>query len=78
MFDYKTNIKKSYFLYYRDFKIELREDPSSIFSSDIIIENTNGPVDYDLSRIYTGKLEGKFQFILISQSFLNLTIRSTK
>lgn len=70
MFDYKTNIKKNLFFYYRDFKIELREDPSSIFSSDIIIENTNGPVDYDLSRIYTGKLEGKFTI------YINISRRS--
>lgn len=43
----------------REFKIELREDPSSVFASDIVIENSNGPIDYDLSRIYTGKLEGE-------------------
>lgn len=38
----------------------MREDPSSVFASDIVIENSNGPVDYDLSRIYSGKLEGEF------------------
>ncbi|CRK88806.1 CLUMA_CG002530, isoform A [Clunio marinus] len=41
----------------REFRIELREDPSSVFASDIVIENSNGPIDYDLSRVYTGRLE---------------------
>ena len=45
---------------FREFRIELREDPSSVFASDIVIENTNGPIDFDLSRVYSGKLEGKF------------------
>lgn len=38
----------------------LREDPSSIFSPDVQIENTLGPLSYDVSRVYTGTLEGKF------------------
>lgn len=37
----------------------LREDPRSVFSRDVQIENTEGPLDYDLSRIYTGTVEGK-------------------
>lgn len=41
--------------------MELREDPSSVFASDIVIENSNGPIDFDLSRVYTGKLEGEFK-----------------
>lgn len=48
------------FQFFREFKVELREDPSSVFATDIVIENTNGPIDYDLSRVYTGKLEGEF------------------
>lgn len=52
--------------------MELREDPSSVFASDIVIENSNGPVDYDLSRVYTGKLEGELKdgfMALESESF---------
>ena len=45
---------------FREFRVELREDPSSVFAADIVIENSNGPIDYDLSRVYTGKLEGEF------------------
>jgi hypothetical protein len=45
----------------REFRVELREDPSSVFASDIIIENSDGPIDYDLSRVYTGKLEGELK-----------------
>lgn len=46
--------------------MELREDPSSVFASDIVIENSNGPIDYDLSRVYTGKLEGELKGCLKS------------
>jgi disintegrin and metalloproteinase domain-containing protein 10 len=49
------------FNFHRDFHIELREDPSSVFASDMVIENTNGPLDYDISRVYSGKLEGEFE-----------------
>uniref|UniRef100_A0A182LXL5 Peptidase M12B propeptide domain-containing protein n=1 Tax=Anopheles culicifacies TaxID=139723 RepID=A0A182LXL5_9DIPT len=41
----------------REFRLVLREDPRSVFSRDVQIENTEGPVDYDLSRIYTGTVE---------------------
>lgn len=43
----------------RQFNVVLREDPFSVFSSDVQIENTLGPLDYDVSRVYTGTLEGK-------------------
>lgn len=45
----------------REFRIELREDPSSVFASDLVIEGTDGPIDYDFSRVYTGKLEGELK-----------------
>nr|XP_040221275.2 uncharacterized protein LOC120948706 [Anopheles coluzzii]XP_040221276.2 uncharacterized protein LOC120948706 [Anopheles coluzzii]XP_049466918.1 uncharacterized protein LOC120948706 [Anopheles coluzzii] len=41
----------------REFRLVLREDPRSVFSRDVQIENTEGPLDYDLSRIYTGTVE---------------------
>uniref|UniRef100_A0A182XVQ7 Peptidase M12B propeptide domain-containing protein n=1 Tax=Anopheles stephensi TaxID=30069 RepID=A0A182XVQ7_ANOST len=41
----------------REFRLVLREDPRSVFSRDVQIENTEGPMDYDLSRIYTGTVE---------------------
>lgn len=41
--------------------MELREDPSSVFAADLVIEGTNGPIDFDLSRVYTGTLEGEFK-----------------
>lgn len=50
----------------REFRLLLREDPSSIFTSDIQIENTEGPLDFDVSRIYTGVLEGKWKNIFVS------------
>lgn len=41
-----------------------------MFSSDIVIEGTNGPIDYDLSRVYTGKLEGELKDLcLLSRNF---------
>lgn len=51
---------------HREFRVELKEDPSSVFSSDIAIENSDGPIDFDISRVYTGQLEGKFNTIFIS------------
>lgn len=44
---------------FREFRIVLHEDPSSIFVPNVQIENTMGPVHYDISRIYSGILEGK-------------------
>lgn len=44
--------------YSREFRVVLREDPNSIFSPNVQIENTIGPVDYDVSRVYSGTLEG--------------------
>lgn len=46
----------------------LREDPSSIFSPDVEIENTLGPLSYDVSRVYTGTLEGKLVHAHLSHS----------
>lgn len=44
---------------FREFRIVLHEDPSSIFAPNVHIENTVGPIHYDVSRIYSGMLEGK-------------------
>ncbi|KAL1403043.1 hypothetical protein pipiens_000928, partial [Culex pipiens pipiens] len=41
----------------RDFRLVLREDPTSVYAQNVQIENTEGPVDYDLSRVYTGVVE---------------------
>ncbi|KAL9693462.1 hypothetical protein quinque_012747 [Culex quinquefasciatus] len=40
-----------------DFRLVLREDPTSVYAQNVQIENTEGPVDYDLSRVYTGVVE---------------------
>ena len=47
------------FVIFREFHIELREDPSSVFAPNILIENSDGPLDFDISRVYSGKLKGK-------------------
>ncbi|XP_058981264.1 uncharacterized protein LOC101900641 [Musca domestica] len=41
----------------REFRLVLRQDPLSVFASDVHIESTDGPMDYDISRVYTGSLE---------------------
>ncbi|XP_055696634.1 uncharacterized protein LOC129797822 [Lutzomyia longipalpis] len=41
----------------REFRLLLHEDPQSIFSPNVEIENTLGPLDFDVSRIYSGTLE---------------------
>lgn len=43
---------------FRHFRVSLREDPDSIFSPNVEFENTLGPIRYDVSRVYTGTLEG--------------------
>lgn len=42
----------------------MREDPTSVFASGIVIENSDGPLDFDVSRVYTGKLEGELVFYI--------------
>lgn len=41
----------------REFHIKMKEDPTSVFASDFLIEDSNGPIDYDISRVYTGHLK---------------------
>jgi hypothetical protein len=48
----------------------LREDPHSVFSPDVQIENTDGPLHYDVSRIYSGVLEGEYMNRLFLKTFL--------
>lgn len=49
-----------YFVFlYREFRLVLKEDPSSIFAPNAQVENTEGSLDFDMSRVYTGALEGK-------------------
>lgn len=52
-------------MFFRQFNVVLKEDPASVFSPEVEIENTLGPVVYDVSRVYTGTLEGKLDFMNI-------------
>lgn len=38
----------------------LLPNPTSIFAEDVQFESTSGPIDYDVGRIHSGHLEGKF------------------
>lgn len=58
----KFNNKCDLYNYCREFRLVLRQNPLSVFATDVHIENTDGPVDYDITRIYTGTLEGKILF----------------
>ncbi|XP_022230382.2 uncharacterized protein LOC111079496 isoform X1 [Drosophila obscura] len=64
----------------RDFRLVLRQQPHSVFAHDVEIENTLGPIDYDVSRIYTGSLEddeaAHVQAILTSDNLLDGTIET--
>ncbi|XP_030369201.1 uncharacterized protein LOC115620206 [Scaptodrosophila lebanonensis] len=64
----------------RDFRLVLRQQPHSVFAHNVQIENTLGPVDYDVSRIYTGTLEddesAHVQAILTSDNLLDGTIET--
>lgn len=48
----------------REFKLVLLPNPTSIFAEDVQFESTTGPIDYDVGRIHSGHLEGKFHSIL--------------
>lgn len=65
---------------HRDFLLVLRQQPNSVFANDVEIENTLGPIDYDVSRIYTGSLEddetAHVQAILTSDNLLDGTIET--
>lgn len=56
-------MKKKNNFFCRHFRVILREDPNSIFSPNVQIENTLGPIHYDTTRVYTGTLEGIENFI---------------
>ncbi|KAM8705332.1 hypothetical protein ACLKA7_009750 [Drosophila subpalustris] len=64
----------------RDFLLVLRQQPNSVFANDVEIENTLGPIDYDVSRIYTGSLEddesAHVQAVLTSDNLLDGTIET--
>lgn len=65
---------------HRDFLLVLRQQPNSVFANDVEIENTLGPIDYDVSRIYTGSLvddeTAHVQAILTSDNLLDGTIET--
>lgn len=73
-------LKHSFFCSHRDFLLVLRQQPNSVFANDVEIENTLGPIDYDVSRIYTGSLEddetAHVQAILTSDNLLDGTIET--
>ncbi|XP_017483422.1 PREDICTED: disintegrin and metalloproteinase domain-containing protein 10-like, partial [Rhagoletis zephyria] len=50
-------IRLNFFAHDREFRMVLHQNPLSVFANDVEIESTHGPVDYDISRIYTGSLE---------------------
>lgn len=61
----------SYFADFREFRVVLREDPRSIFAPNVQIENTMGPIHYDVSRIYTGALEGSIRSLPFVEYLFN-------
>ncbi|CAD6993548.1 unnamed protein product [Ceratitis capitata] len=50
-------IRLNFFAHDREFRMILHQNPLSVFAGDVEIESTHGPVEYDISRIYTGSLE---------------------
>lgn len=77
---YINTIKLILLFTHRDFLLVLRQQPNSVFANDVEIENTLGPIDYDVSRIYTGSLEddetAHVQAILTSDNLLDGTIET--
>lgn len=67
-----------FFYIFREFRVELNEDPSSVYTSDVVIEGTDGPLDYDVSRVYSGKLEGKILKMTVKFESLGLFIIDVK
>uniref|UniRef100_A0A0A1X400 Disintegrin and metalloproteinase domain-containing protein 10 n=1 Tax=Zeugodacus cucurbitae TaxID=28588 RepID=A0A0A1X400_ZEUCU len=73
-------IRLNFFAHDREFRMVLQQNPLSVFAGDVEIESTHGPVDYDISRIYTGTLEGDenshVHAILTSDNLLDGTIET--
>ncbi|TRY69426.1 hypothetical protein TCAL_13190 [Tigriopus californicus] len=52
----KPDIQFNFTAHNRLFQLELHESSHGIFSDDITFENTNGPIDYAMEKVYSGVL----------------------
>ncbi|XP_076060396.1 kuzbanian-like [Oratosquilla oratoria] len=58
----------------KKFQLRLRRD-ASVFAEDVVFESTSGPLDFDLSKVYSGTLEddseAEVQGVLTSDGLLD-------
>ena len=47
-------------LFFRLFQVTLRQDAQSVFTDDVVFENSLGPINFKTDSVYSGFLEGNF------------------
>ncbi|KAL5283829.1 hypothetical protein ACFFRR_006237 [Megaselia abdita] len=71
-------IKLNFRAHDKHFRMILHQNPLSVFAPDVEIENTEGPLDFDITRIYTGSLEdddnSHIEAVLTNDNLLDGTI----
>ena len=46
--------------FFRLFQVTLRQDAQSVFTDDVVFENSLGPINFKTDSVYSGFLEGNF------------------
>ena len=49
-------------LFFRLFQVTLRQDAQSVFTDDVVFENSLGPINFKTDSVYSGFLEGNFSY----------------
>ena len=49
-----------YTIFFRLFQVTLRQDAQSVFTDDVVFENSLGPINFKTDSVYSGFLEGNF------------------
>ena len=54
-----------YDLFFRLFQVTLRQDAQSVFTDDVVFENSLGPINFKTDSVYSGFLEGNFLIVVL-------------
>ena len=61
----KTLYKMCKFIIFRLFQVTIRQDAQSVFTDDVVFENSLGPINFQTDNVYSGFLEGKIKLSVI-------------
>jgi len=50
---------------FRLFQVTLRQDAQSVFTDDVVFENSLGPINFKTDSVYSGFLEGNFLIVVL-------------